>query len=144
MPSSSRRRAGEVEGRHPKGGAPANGHDTPALDGLRVLVVDDEPDSNDVVSTLLSSCGAEVRIAGSVAQALEVLAQWRTDVLVTDIGMPGEDGYGLLMKVRGQQGESARLPAVALTAYASRDDRIRLLSAGLDRKSTRLNSSHRC
>src|SRR3989441_7982416 len=53
----------------------------------------------------ISSCGAEVRIAGSVAQALEVLTQWRTDVLVTDIGMPGEDGYGLLMKVRGQQGE---------------------------------------
>ena len=130
LPLLMPRTAGEVEGRHPKGGAPANGHDTPALDGLRVLVVDDEPDSNDVVSTLLSSCGAEVRIAGSVAQALEVLAQWRTDVLVTDIGMPGEDGYGLLMKVRGQQGESARLPAVALTAYASRDDRIRLLSAG--------------
>ncbi|TMB09324.1 MAG: response regulator, partial [Deltaproteobacteria bacterium] len=78
----------------------------------------------------LSSCGAEVRIAGSAAQALEVLTQWRTDVLVTDIGMPGEDGYGLLTKVRGQQGELARLPAVALTAYASRDDRIRLLSAG--------------
>ncbi len=130
LPLLMRRTAGEVEGRHPKVGAPTNGHDTPALNGLRVLVVDDEPDSNDVVSALLSSCGAEVRIAGSVAQALEVLTQWRTDVLVTDIGMPGEDGYGLLMKVRGQPGESARLPAVALTAYASRDDRIRLLSAG--------------
>src|SRR6266581_3458720 len=124
------RTAGEIEGGHPKVGEPTNGHDTPALNGLRVLVVDDEPDSNDVVSTLLSSCGAEVRIAGSAAQALEVLTQWRTDVLVTDVGMPGEDGYGLLTKVRGQQGESARLPAVALTAYASRDDRIRLLSAG--------------
>jgi len=124
------RTAGEIEGGHPKVGEPTNGHDTPALNGLRVLVVDDEPDSNDVVSTLLSSCGAEVRIAGSAAQALEVLTQWRTDVLVTDIGMPGEDGYGLLTKVRDQQGESARLPAIALTAYASRDDRIRLLSAG--------------
>jgi len=69
-------------------------------------VVDDEPDSNDVVSTLLSSCGAEVRIAGSAAQALEVLTQWRTDVLGDGHRDAGEDGYGLLTKVRGQQGES--------------------------------------
>src|SRR6185503_14842766 len=66
------------------------------LDGLRVLVVDDDPESNDVVHTLLSSCGAEVRTAGSVPAALALLATWRPDVLVSDLSMPGEDGYSLI------------------------------------------------
>src|SRR5207244_301359 len=91
-----------------------------------MLVVDDEPDSNAVVGTLLSSCGAEVRVAASAAQAREELARWTADLLVSDIGMPGEDGYAFIAKLRAQEGSSAQLPALALTAYASREDRIRL------------------
>src|SRR5207245_91194 len=101
-----------------------------ALDGLRVLVVDDEPDNKDVVGTLLSSRGAEVRLAGSSRQAVEMLREWKPDVLVTDIAMPDQDGYDLLASIRNQEGEPAEILAVALTAYASREDRIRLLSAG--------------
>jgi CheY-like chemotaxis protein len=92
--------------------------------------VDDDPDSNEALRTLLDRCGAEVRVAGSAALALEVLNRWTPDVLLTDIGMPGEDGYALLSKVRARSGELSRLRAIALTAYASADDRARLLSAG--------------
>jgi len=95
-----------------------------------VLVVDDEPDSNEVVGTLLSSCGAEVRVAASAAQAREEFARWEADLLVSDVGMPGEDGYAFIAKLRAQEGKSAQVPALALTAYASREDRIRLLAAG--------------
>jgi CheY-like chemotaxis protein len=97
---------------------------------VRVFVVDDEPNSNEVVSTLLGSCGAEVRVAVSAAQARELLGRWTADVLVSDVGMPGEDGYEFIAKLRAQDGTVAQIPAVALTAYASREDRIRLLSAG--------------
>jgi len=100
------------------------------LDGLRILVVDDEPDSNEVVRTLLSSCGAEVRVAASAEQAREILGRWSADLLVSDVGMPGEDGYSLVGRLRAENDKRARIPAVALTAYASREDKIRLLSAG--------------
>jgi CheY-like chemotaxis protein len=122
--------AGQTERRHPTASVPANDPQYPALDGVRVLVVDDEPDSNAVVGTLLSSCGAEVRAATSAAQAREELARWTADLLVSDIGMPGEDGYAFIATLRAQEGKSAQVPALALTAYASREDRIRLLSAG--------------
>jgi CheY-like chemotaxis protein len=100
------------------------------LDGVRVLLVDDEPDSNEAVRVLLDHYGAEVRVAGSAAHAYEILLRWKPDVLVTDIGMPGEDGYSLLAHVRKQPDERAQIPAIALTAFASADDRARLLSAG--------------
>jgi PAS domain S-box-containing protein len=100
------------------------------LDGVRVLLVDDEPDSNEAVRMLLDHCGAEVRVAGSAAHAYEILFRWKPDVLLTDIGMPGEDGYSLLARIRKQQGERGQVPAIALTAFASPDDRARLLSAG--------------
>lgn len=100
------------------------------LDGIRVLVVDDEPDSNEAVRVLLDHCGAEVRVAGSATHALEILSRWKPDVLVTDIGMPGEDGYALLRRVRSRSDDSAQVPAIALTAFASAEDRARLLSAG--------------
>ena len=102
----------------------------PSLRGLRILVVDDEPHSNEVVSALLASCGAEIRVAVSAPQAREILRRWTPDILVCDIGMPGEDGYELIAKLRAEEGVGAQLPAVALTAYASREDHIRLLSAG--------------
>jgi PAS domain S-box-containing protein len=121
------RSAGEALRRHPTM-VPFTADDFPALNGLRVLVVDDEPDSNEVLRTLFSSCGADVRVADSVARALEVMDGWNPGVLISDIGMPGEDGYSLIAKVRAR--ENGGLPVIALTAFASTEDRVRLLSAG--------------
>ena len=125
------RTAGEHERRHPRAPEEATSDTLASLAGLRVLVVDDDPDSNEVVRLLLAGQGAEVEVAASAAQALDILGRWRPDVLVSDIGMPGEDGYGLIRNVRSRDGDKPqRLPAVALTAYATVDDRVRLLSAG--------------
>ena len=103
----------------------------PSLEGVRVLVVDDEPDSNDAVRAILSTCGAEVQVAGSGAQALGVLDRWRADVLVSDIDMPEMDGYALIRELRGRPPEhGGRIPAVALTAYARVEDRVKVLRSG--------------
>jgi signal transduction histidine kinase len=101
-----------------------------ALKGLRVLTVDDEPDSNEAIRALLCSCGAEVRLAGSAAEALDILGGWVPDVLVSDLGMPGEDGYALIAKVRAREDGAKNIPAIALTGFAGVEDRERLLSAG--------------
>jgi PAS domain S-box-containing protein len=124
------RTAGESERRHPTLGPLPEAKGFPSLDGIRVLVVDDEPDSNEMVSTLLGASGAEVRVAASAADGLEQLKQWTPDVIVSDIGMPHEDGYMFLAKLHAQPGRTARIPAVALTAYATADDRVRIFSAG--------------
>src|SRR5262249_37148214 len=98
------------------------------LDGLRVLVVDDDPDSNDVVRTLLASCGAEVRTAGSAREAFEVVERWMPDVLVSDIAMPEEDGYSFLARMRASGARLGRVPAIALSAYSAPGDREQALS----------------
>jgi signal transduction histidine kinase/ActR/RegA family two-component response regulator len=100
------------------------------LDELSVLVVDDDPDSSEAIRVLLTQSGAEVRVAASAAHALELLAHWLPDVVVSDIAMPGNDGYMLLAEIRGAPGELARVPAIALTAYGSAEDRARMLAAG--------------
>jgi CheY-like chemotaxis protein len=101
------------------------------LDGIRVLLVDDEPTANEAVQTLLDSCGAEVRVAGSAAQALQTLDVWKPDVLLSDIAMPEEDGYYLIQKIRARSAElGGDVPAAALTAYAKIDDRVKILAAG--------------
>jgi len=101
------------------------------LDGLRVLVVDDEADSRDLVTAILTRCGSEVRCCESTADALKVFREWKPDILVSDIGMPNEDGFALIKKLRKLRLKRAReIPAVALTAYATDDDRERTLSAG--------------
>ncbi len=123
------RTAGEAQRRHPTA-ATTSPEYQPALDGMRVLVVDDEADSNEAVRALLSSCGAEVRPSTSVAQALDILGEWTPHLLVSDIGMPGEDGYALIAKVRALEDGRKRIPAIALTAHASVEDRVRVLSAG--------------
>jgi CheY-like chemotaxis protein len=82
------------------------------------------------VSTLLGSLGAEVRAAATVADALETVRDWRPNVVLSDIGMPGIDGYALVAALRARERELGVVPAIALTAYASRDDRIRILAAG--------------
>ena len=120
------------ERRHPTAGAGDRGVGCPpSLDGLRVLVVDDEADTRELLRTVLEQCGSEVRTAGSADEALVLFAESKPDVLVSDIGMPGEDGYDLIGKVRGlEAGLTNRVPAIALTAYARLEDRIRALNAG--------------
>ena len=106
-------------------------HDPAALRGLRVLAVDDEPDARHLLKSVLEQCGAEVRTCGSAAEAIAALEEYRPDVLVSDIGMPEEDGYSLIRKVRAlDAGSGGRTPAVALTAYARVEDRLQALSAG--------------
>lgn len=101
------------------------------LDDLSVLVVDDEIDTRQVLRTMLEQYGAKVITAESTAEALELLHDERPDVLVSDIGMPGEDGYDLIKKVRALPvDQGGRIPAVALTAYARPEDRLRALRAG--------------
>ncbi|HUQ33700.1 MAG TPA: response regulator [Pyrinomonadaceae bacterium] len=102
----------------------------PTLDGLRVLVVEDEPDTRIFIETVLAKCGAEVRSCESAAEALEEFRQWRPDFIVSDIGLPGEDGYSLIKKVRAVDERAGQVPAIALTAYATPEDRVRVLSAG--------------
>jgi len=88
------------------------------LAGLRILIVDDDLDSREVLAALLALRAAEVRSAGSVREALEALAEWNPDVLISDIGMPGEDGYDLIREVRLRSAdEGGRIPAIALTGY---------------------------
>jgi CheY-like chemotaxis protein len=101
------------------------------LDGWRVLVVDDEPDALALAQASLETAGASVRGCLSVGAALAELKQWRPDVLVSDIEMPGEDGYSLMCKVRAlAPSEGGDTPAVALTAYGRVRDRLRALDAG--------------
>lgn len=101
------------------------------LNGLRVLVVDDEPDARQLLTTVLSPYGAQVMTAASAAEALAAVPQFHPDVLVSDIGMPKEDGYVLIRQLRGLPPEQGgRIPAVALTAYARSEDRTQALLAG--------------
>ncbi|MCU0680839.1 MAG: response regulator [Polyangiaceae bacterium] len=105
----------------------------PQLDGARILIIDDEPDSRELIVTALAQCGAVVSAGASAAEALEHLAGARFDVLVSDIGMPGEDGYALIRRVRAMPPEAGgRTPAVALTAFARGEDRTRALASGFD------------
>jgi len=103
----------------------------PALHGLRVLVVDDEPDTRQIITTVIAQTGAEVRACQSVNEAMKLFECWKPDVLMSDIAMPGEDGYSLIGKVRSLPAErGGQIPAAALTAYARDEDRKRALAAG--------------
>jgi len=104
------------------------------LDELTVLLVEDHADSRETIALTLESCGAEVIAVPAVADALSVLRERAVDVLVSDLGMPGADGFDLIRRVRWQEerGGRSRLPAIALTAYASAEDRERALAAGYD------------
>jgi CheY-like chemotaxis protein len=100
------------------------------LSGLRVLVVDDEADARELITTILSYAGAIVSGAASAAQALRILAETPIDVMLSDIGMPGQDGYDLIRRVRQLPGRAARIPAAALTAFARDEDRALAVAAG--------------
>jgi PAS domain S-box-containing protein len=103
----------------------------PDLHGVRVLVVDDEADTRELLREVLEHCGAEVEDAPSAEEGMEVVKAWAPSVIVSDIGMPGEDGYEFIRRVREwERGSGVRIPAVALTAYARSEDRIRALLAG--------------
>jgi PAS domain S-box-containing protein len=106
-------------------------HAAAGLEGARVLVVDDEYDTREVLSVILNRYGAEIRTAASAEEALALLTAWRPDALVSDIGMPGEDGYSLIRRLRALPPEQGgETPAIALTAYAGMHDRQRALSTG--------------
>jgi PAS domain S-box-containing protein len=118
--------AAEISGENPC-------EENSALDlrGIRVLVVDDEPDARETMRQILEHCNAEVQTASSAAEAISRLEKWRPDVLLSDIGMPGEDGYELVRRVRELPAErGGQTPAAALTAFARVEDRRRALRAG--------------
>jgi len=102
-----------------------------SLGGRRILVVDDEADARELLATILSRAGADVSVVASADEALGAIRCWRPDVLVSDIGMPGDDGYVLIRKVRGlRPEEGSQVRALALTAYARSEDRTEALEAG--------------
>jgi CheY-like chemotaxis protein len=103
---------------------------TPRLDGVRVLVVDDDPNTRELLSEALGTTGARVKAADSARDALEQLRSDSIDVIVSDIAMPGEDGFWLMQHIRALPGELGRTPAIALTALARSEDRARALEVG--------------
>jgi PAS domain S-box-containing protein len=109
-------------------------HDsTDRLDGLKILVVDDETDTRELLKQGLEFCGAKVRVVGSAAEAINALMVSVPDILISDIGMPGTDGYDLIRQVRGLPGDrGGKVAAIALTAYTRVEDRLQALRAGYD------------
>jgi PAS domain S-box-containing protein len=128
----------DVSRQHPRGegfqGARADSgmpSDHPSLEGITVLAVDDEPDAAHLVKRVLESCGARVITASSAAEAFDLVVRRRPDMILSDIGMPGEDGYDFMRKVRALPADQGgRTPAAALTAFARAEDRTRALRAG--------------
>ena len=119
--------AAEVE---PVGVADSTAAAPARLDGLRVLLVEDDAESREVLRLLLEIAGAKVEAVGSVRGALNVFDGFRPDVLVSDIGMPDEDGYALIRHVRAREVDGGHLPAIALTGYVSSEESARLRAAG--------------
>jgi signal transduction histidine kinase/ActR/RegA family two-component response regulator len=103
----------------------------PRLDGLHILIVDDSDDGRTLTSLVLCQAGASVKAVASVREALRMLEMERPDVLVTDIGLPDEDGFALVRHIRqSEAGRGGFLPAIALTGYARAEDRVDILAAG--------------
>lgn len=113
---------------HPRGATSAPAFDCQdRLSGVKVLVVDDAPDAREVLRRFLAECGATAVTASSAEEAIRLLTEFRADVIVSDIGMPGRDGFDFIRTVRSG---GNRTPAVALTAFARPEDRIRSIEAG--------------
>ena len=106
----------------------------PSLDGRSVLVIDDERSTRDVIAAMLRRCGADVVLASSAAEGHSCVAEHRPDVIVCDIAMPGEDGYSFIQRLRAHEARHSlpRLPALAVTAFASAPERQKALHAGFD------------
>jgi CheY-like chemotaxis protein len=123
-----------VDRRAPRGLDRSPSHESISLGGCRALVVDDEEDARELIATILMNAGATVQTASSALDALRHLEESRPDVLLSDIGMPGTDGYELIREARRRDVPNRRhLPAAAITAYAGDQDRERALAAGFDR-----------
>ena len=121
--------------RHPTVGTGAPGARVPRLDGIAALVVDDDKETRDAMKSLLTALGASVNTVETADRAIACLAEEIPDVLISDLGMPGRDGYSLIKEIRAQEksDESAEhLPAVALTAYGRVEDRVEIFSSGFD------------
>jgi PAS domain S-box-containing protein len=103
-----------------------------SLAGMRLLIVEDEPDARDLLKLMLEQYGAEVKAAQSAKDAFQAIEEWGPDLMISDIEMPGEDGYALIQKVRAGEPRQGRLPAIALTAHARAQDRTKALRAGYD------------
>jgi len=107
--------------------------ETPSLEGLRILIIDDETDALDLISVELAQQGAKVTAVSNAEDALKALENSEFDLLISDIGMPNTDGYELIRQIRAQEGSRhQRIPAVALTAYARVQDRMRAIMAGFN------------
>ena len=107
------------------------GEKLPNLHHVRALVVDDEDSAREIVAAVLKQCGAEVAAVSSADDALVALAEWHPNVLISDIAMPDQNGYELISRIRAlEPHQGGDIPAVALTAYAKSEDRLRALSAG--------------
>ena len=104
----------------------------PELRGARVVVVDDEADARELLQRILGNQGAKVMTAASASEALEILNTSTPDVLVSDIGMPGTDGYALMRAIRANEPKGQRIPSLALTAFARAEDRKRAMLAGYE------------
>jgi CheY-like chemotaxis protein len=103
----------------------------PELADLRVLLVDDEADSRELLNLVLDLCGAQVTTANSAAEAFGAFQREKFDIIVSDIGMPEEDGFSLISRIRNLPNErGGDVPAIALTAYARSEDRVQALRAG--------------
>lgn len=108
-----------------------NGNSDPKLNGVRVLIVDDDVDTREMLTFVLNHWGAETQASASVAEAFEALNKWQPDVLLTDLSMPVEDGYDLISRLRAQAPSGGSdIPAIALTAHARPEDNEEALSAG--------------
>lgn len=126
-----RRSVDSSERRHPKSAHLFPGFHPVDLSGIKVLVVDDEPDARALIKRVLADCSAEVILAGGAAEALTLVEAERPQVVVSDIGMPDVDGYEFLKRVRALgQARGGKIPAIALTAFARTEDRTRALHAG--------------
>jgi signal transduction histidine kinase len=101
----------------------------PSLDNVKVLVIDDQEDTRELIGFILQQCNAQTRVAGSAKEAWAILQEWQPSVLVSDLGMPEEDGHSLIKRIRLLWDES-NIPALALTGYALDDERKRALKNG--------------
>jgi CheY-like chemotaxis protein len=109
----------------------ASNEEVPSLEGLRLLLVDDEADCRALIGAVLEQTGAVVRTVSTAADALLSLDEFRPDILISDVAMPGEDGCALIRQIRALRATRwASMPAVALIAYASAEERVRVLAAG--------------
>jgi signal transduction histidine kinase/ActR/RegA family two-component response regulator len=121
-----------AESQHPTVPGSGRVHGDVSLSGVRVLAIDDARDSLDMLGTLLRSHGADVRTADSARQGFATLWEWTPHVLICDIEMPEEDGYDFLKRVRALPDRRAGVPAIAVTAYARTEDRVRAIETGFN------------